>query len=55
MQITLKEPLRKAAKSKRDLLRQILQSVRDTCADPLPGFERSAEQLTKKVRLINDR
>lgn len=33
VQITLKEPLRKAAKNKKDVVRTIITSVRDTCAD----------------------
>lgn len=39
VQITLREPLRKAVKNKKDLIRSIIMSVRETCADWLRGTE----------------
>lgn len=39
VQHTLREPLRKAVKNKRDLVRSIIMSVRETCADWKRGTE----------------
>ncbi|KAI1287333.1 Cytoplasmic FMR1-interacting protein [Halotydeus destructor] len=39
IQKTLREPLRKAIKNKKDLVRTLISSVRDTCADWAKGFE----------------
>lgn len=39
VQKTLREPLRKAIKNKKDLVRTLITSVRDTCADWAKGFE----------------
>jgi len=39
VQKTLREPLRKAIKNKKDLVRTLISSVRDTCADWAKGFE----------------
>ncbi|KAH9394332.1 Cytoplasmic FMR1-interacting protein 1 [Tyrophagus putrescentiae] len=39
VQITLKEPLRKAVKNKKDVVRTMISSVRDTCADYMRGFD----------------
>ncbi|XP_015370869.1 PREDICTED: cytoplasmic FMR1-interacting protein [Diuraphis noxia] len=47
VQLTLREPLRKAIKNKRDLIRSILVSVRETCADWQRGVEPSADPALK--------
>lgn len=39
IQKTLREPLRKAIKNKKDLVRTLISSVRDTCADWAKGYE----------------
>lgn len=39
VQKTLREPLRKAIKNKKDLVRTLISSVRDTCADWAKGIE----------------
>lgn len=39
VQLQLRDPLRKAIKNKRDLIRSIIVSVRETCADWLRGVE----------------
>ncbi|KAK4336866.1 hypothetical protein RND71_044022 [Anisodus tanguticus] len=39
VQKTLREPLRKAIKNKKDMIRTLITSVRDTCADWAKGFE----------------
>uniref|UniRef100_T1IPJ0 Cytoplasmic FMR1-interacting protein n=1 Tax=Strigamia maritima TaxID=126957 RepID=T1IPJ0_STRMM len=39
VQLTLREPLRKAIKNKKDLIRSIIMSVRETCADWVRGGE----------------
>ncbi|XP_022241956.1 cytoplasmic FMR1-interacting protein-like [Limulus polyphemus] len=39
IQLTLREPLRKAIKNKKDLIRSIILSVRETCADWARGVE----------------
>ncbi|XP_074599073.1 cytoplasmic FMR1-interacting protein Sra-1 [Brevipalpus obovatus] len=39
MHKTLREPLRKAIKNKKDLVRTLLSSVRDTCADSIKTFD----------------
>ena len=48
VQKTLREPLRKAIKNRKDLVRTLLSSVRDTCADWAKGFE---DPLTKGNKL----
>ncbi|XP_050433683.1 cytoplasmic FMR1-interacting protein [Adelges cooleyi] len=47
VQLILREPLRKAIKNKRDLIRSILVSVRETCADWQRGVEPSADPALK--------
>lgn len=44
VQKTLREPLRKAIKNKKDMIRTLITSVRDTCADVPKGYE---DTLTK--------
>ncbi|XP_076261449.1 cytoplasmic FMR1-interacting protein Sra-1 [Rhynchophorus ferrugineus] len=39
VQISLREPLRKAIKNKKDLIRSIIMSVRETCADWQKGID----------------
>ena len=39
VQVTLREPLRKSIKNKKDVVRTMISSVRDTCADYMKGFE----------------
>lgn len=39
VQKTLREPLRKSIKNKKDMIRTLITSVRDTCADWAKGFE----------------
>ena len=39
VQLTLREPLRKSIKNKKDLIRSIIVSVRETCADWIRGIE----------------
>lgn len=39
VQKTLREPLRKSIKNKKDMIRTLITSVRDTCADWPKGFE----------------
>ena len=39
VQVTLKEPLRKAIKNKKDVVRTMITSVRDTCADLMIGYD----------------
>ena len=39
VQKVLREPLRKAIKNRKDLVRTLISSVRDTCADWAKGFE----------------
>lgn len=39
VQVQLRDPLRKAIKNKKDLIRSIIVSVRETCADWLRGVE----------------
>ena len=38
VQLTLREPLRKSIKNKKDLIRSIIISVRETCADWIRGI-----------------
>ncbi|KAI5738893.1 hypothetical protein M8J77_012386 [Diaphorina citri] len=47
VQLVLREPLRKAIKNKKDLIRSILVSVRETCADWQRGVEPSADPALK--------
>ncbi|CAH0387884.1 unnamed protein product [Bemisia tabaci] len=47
VQVILREPLRKAIKNKRDLIRSILISVRETCAEWQRGVEPSADPALK--------
>ncbi|CAH0394034.1 unnamed protein product [Bemisia tabaci] len=47
VQVILREPLRKAIKNKRDLIRSILISVRETCAEWQRGVEPSANPALK--------
>ena len=44
VQKVLREPLRKAIKNRKDLVRTLITSVRDTCADWAKGYE---DPLTK--------
>jgi cytoplasmic FMR1 interacting protein len=39
VQVQLREPLRKSIKNKREVIRSIIVSVRETCADWLRGVE----------------
>ena len=39
VQLQLREPLRKATKNKKDLIRSIIMSVRETCAEWQRGIE----------------
>ena len=39
VQVTLKEPLRKAIKNKKEIVRTMITSVRDTCADYVQNME----------------
>lgn len=43
VQLILRDPLRKAIKNKKDLIRSIIVSVRETCADWQRGVEPSAD------------
>lgn len=43
VQLCLREPIRKAIKNKKDLIRSIIVSVRETCADWQRGVEPSAD------------
>jgi cytoplasmic FMR1 interacting protein len=47
VQLTLREPLRKAVKNKKDLIRSIVVSVRETCADWIRGTEPHDDPATK--------
>ncbi|XP_026290663.2 cytoplasmic FMR1-interacting protein-like [Frankliniella occidentalis] len=47
VQLMLREPLRKAIKNKKDLIRSILVSVRETCADWQRGVEPSGDPALK--------
>ncbi|XP_065556681.1 cytoplasmic FMR1-interacting protein-like isoform X2 [Artemia franciscana] len=47
VQIGLREPLRKAIKNKRDLIRSVIVSVRETCADWARGIEPSDDPALK--------
>ena len=42
VQIFLREPLRKSVKNKKDLIRSIIMSVRETCAD----WQKNVDLLT---------
>ena len=50
VQLTLREPLRKAIKNKKDLIRSILVSVRETCADWIRGIEPHDDPALKGKR-----
>ncbi|XP_047741717.1 cytoplasmic FMR1-interacting protein isoform X2 [Hyalella azteca] len=47
VQLTLRDPLRKAVKNKKELLRSILVSVRETSADWIKGYEPSEDPALK--------
>ncbi|XP_034233403.1 cytoplasmic FMR1-interacting protein-like [Thrips palmi] len=47
IQLMLRDPLRKAIKNKKDLIRSILVSVRETCADWQRGVEPSGDPALK--------
>nr|CAD7203694.1 unnamed protein product [Timema douglasi] len=47
VQLVLREPLRKAIKNKKDLIRSIIVSVRETCADWQRGVEPQADPALK--------
>ncbi len=47
VQLTLREPLRKAIKNKKDLIRSIIVSVRETCADWIRGIEPHDDPASK--------
>lgn len=47
VQLMLREPLRKAVKNKKDLIRSIIMSVRETCADWQKGTEPSQDPALK--------
>ncbi|XP_057381354.1 cytoplasmic FMR1-interacting protein-like isoform X1 [Daphnia carinata] len=47
VQLSLREPLRKAIKNKKDLIRSIIVSVRETCADWIRGTEPQDDPATK--------
>jgi len=47
VQLTLRDPLRKAIKNKKDLIRSIIVSVRETCADWIRGTEPQDDPATK--------
>lgn len=54
VQITLKEPLRKAVKNKKDVVRTMITSVRDTCADTMMSLDthsRSSKNSTEQIQL----
>lgn len=47
VQLVLREPLRKAIKNKKDLIRSIIVSVRETCADWQRGVEPQQDPALK--------
>lgn len=47
VQLKLREPLRKAVKNKKEVIRSIIQSVRETCADWMRGYEPSEDPALK--------
>lgn len=47
VQQMLREPLRKAVKNKKDLIRSIIMSVRETCADWHKGYEPAGDPALK--------
>ncbi|XP_003737710.1 cytoplasmic FMR1-interacting protein [Galendromus occidentalis] len=47
VQLNLREPLRKAVKNKKEVIRSIIQSVRETCADWMRGYEPSEDPALK--------
>lgn len=47
VQLMLREPLRKAIKNKKDLIRSIIMSVRETCADWTRGMEPTNDPALK--------
>ena len=50
VQLQLREPLRKSIKNKKDLIRSILVSVRETCADWIRGIEPHDDPALKGKR-----
>ena len=46
-QVQLREPLRKSIKNKREVIRTIVNSVRETCADWLRGMEPQDDPVLK--------
>lgn len=50
VQLILREPLRKATKNKKDLIRSIIMSVRETCADWIRGIEPHDDPALKGKR-----
>lgn len=50
VQSTLREPLRKSVKNKKDLIRTIITAVRETCADWLKGSEPYEDPASKGLR-----
>lgn len=50
VQLTLREPLRKSIKNKKDLIRSIIVSVRETCADWIRGIEPHDDPALKGKR-----
>ena len=50
VQLTLREPLRKSIKNKKDLIRSIIISVRETCADWIRGIEPHDDPALKGKR-----
>lgn len=50
VQLQLREPLRKSIKNKKDLIRSIIVSVRETCADWIRGIEPNDDPALKGKR-----
>jgi cytoplasmic FMR1 interacting protein len=50
VQLSLREPLRKSIKNKKDLVRSIIMSVRETCADWIRGIEPHDDPALKGKR-----
>jgi len=50
VQLCLREPLRKSIKNKKDLVRSIIMSVRETCADWIRGIEPHDDPALKGKR-----
>ena len=51
VQLTLREPLRKSIKNKKDLIRSIIISVRETCADWIRGIGK--KWISRKKIVLN--